>query len=54
MPQGLPPSGPIANMYLLPLDRILSQGAIGYWRYSDDFVAITDDFIDSQKAPGRH
>lgn len=44
LPQGLPPSGPLANIYLLQLDEILGPGAADYWRYSDDFLALTDSF----------
>lgn len=44
LPQGLPPSGPLANIYLLPVDRILTEGAIAYWRYSDDFLALTESY----------
>jgi len=42
-PQGLPPSGPLANVYLLPMDRVLEDGAVAYWRFSDDFLAPSFD-----------
>jgi hypothetical protein len=44
LPQGLPPSGPLGNLYLRDLDRLLSDRAVAYWRYSDDFVAVMEDF----------
>jgi hypothetical protein len=44
LPQGLPPSGPLANIYLLRVDEILGAGAVDFWRYSDDFLALTKNF----------
>lgn len=42
LPQGVPASGALANLYLRALDHRLREKAVSYWRYSDDFVAITD------------
>lgn len=44
LPQELPPSGPLANIYLQRLDEILGAGAVDFWRYSDDFIALTQTF----------
>lgn len=44
LPQGLPPSGPLGNLYLRDLDGHLKDSSTVYWRYSDDFVAVTEGF----------
>ena len=49
LPQGLPPSGPLANIYLLPLDRVLEDEAVAYWRFSDDFLALTENFASARR-----
>src|SRR5450755_2649884 len=49
LPQGLPLSGPLANIYLQQLDRVLRERAMVYWRYSDDFLALTDSFASARQ-----
>ena len=40
LPQGAPLSPLLANLYLHPLDRILTASGIAAVRYADDFVAL--------------
>lgn len=44
LPQGLPPSGPLANCYLLFADEAVNGGEQDYFRYSDDIAIFCSDF----------
>jgi hypothetical protein len=44
LPQGLPPSGPLANLYLRFADEALDRNGTPFVRYSDDFALFCDSF----------
>lgn len=44
LPQGLPPSGPLANVYLRFADEVLERLATPFVRYSDDFALFCESF----------
>ncbi|MBU2667090.1 RNA-directed DNA polymerase [Actinoplanes bogorensis] len=45
LPQGYDVSGILANMYLLPIDALITSRQIRYFRYSDDIYAFGDDWL---------
>ena len=49
LPQGLPPSSPLGNFYLDPLDRALESWGLEYRRYMDDFWVFTRSFEDARR-----
>lgn len=49
LPQGLPPSGPIANAYLRFADQLLDKAGTNYIRYSDDMAIFSDTFSDARR-----
>ncbi len=49
LPQGLPPSGPLGNLYLRPLDETLASLALPYVRWMDDFVVATPSYHDARR-----
>jgi len=53
LPQGLPPSGPLANVYLGFLDKLVESEALPYWRYSDDAVAVAPTFARAREVLDR-
>lgn len=44
IPQGIPLSPILANLYLLPLDHLLEEHHFPYVRYADDTVVFGDDY----------
>jgi hypothetical protein len=44
LPQGLPPSGPLANIYLHFADDLLRRWKVRFVRYSDDFALFFGNF----------
>lgn len=48
IPQGIPLSPVLANLYLLPLDRFLEENHFSYVRYADDAVVFGDDYEELQ------
>ena len=48
LPQGLPPSGPLANCYLLFADEAVSVAEADYFRYSDDIAIFCPDFASAR------
>jgi Reverse transcriptase (RNA-dependent DNA polymerase) len=44
LPQGILPSSPLANFYLLPLDRFFRESGIPFVRYMDDLAARCSSF----------
>jgi hypothetical protein len=49
LPQGLRPSSPLGNLFLLPLDRLLLSQGIEYVRWMDDFVVGTGSFHEARR-----
>jgi hypothetical protein len=49
LPQGVPPSGPLGNLYLRPLDETLASLALPYVRWMDDFVVATPSYHDARR-----
>ncbi|MEV0408519.1 RNA-directed DNA polymerase [Actinoallomurus sp. NPDC050550] len=43
LPQGCDASGILANLYLLPVDRIITRSALQHMRYSDDIFIFGPD-----------
>lgn len=50
LPQGAPIAPLIANLYLHPMDRILSAAEFFHIRYADDFVILCQDREDAKRA----
>jgi hypothetical protein len=48
LPQGLRASSPLGNVFLLPLDRMLSEQGIRYVRWMDDLVIAADSFHEAR------
>jgi hypothetical protein len=48
LPQGLRPSSPLGNVFLLPLDRMLLDQGIRYVRWMDDLVIALDSFHEAR------
>ena len=44
IPQGIPLSPVLANLYLLPLDHLLEEQRLPFVRYADDAVVFGDDY----------
>jgi len=44
LPQGLRPSSPLGNVFLMPIDRLLLDRGVPYVRWMDDFVIATEGF----------
>lgn len=49
LPQGLPPSGPLANAYLLFADQMLERSGVDFIRYSDDVTIFCDTFAEARQ-----
>jgi hypothetical protein len=49
LPQGLRPSAPLGNMFLLPLDQLLLKHDIQYVRWMDDLVIGADGFHEARR-----
>lgn len=50
LPQGIPPSSPLGNFYLAPLDAALVNLGLEYRRYMDDFWVFTSSYEDARRA----
>ncbi len=48
LPQGLRPSSPLGNVFLLPLDRMLLDQGLTHVRWMDDFVISADSFHEAR------
>ncbi len=48
LPQGLRPSSPLGNIFLLPLDRMLLNQGLTHVRWMDDFVIAADSFHEAR------
>lgn len=49
LPQGLPPSSPLANAYLRFADQLLERASVNFIRYSDDIAIFCDTFADARR-----
>jgi hypothetical protein len=49
LPQGLRPSAPLGNLFLLPLDRLLLEQGVNYVRWMDDLVIGTAGFHEARR-----
>ncbi len=49
LPQGVPPSSPLGNFYLAPLDRMLETAGIEHRRYMDDFWVFASSFAEARQ-----
>ena len=49
LPQGLPPSGPLANAYLQFADQVLERVGVDFIRYSDDIAIFCDTFAEARR-----
>jgi hypothetical protein len=50
IPQGVPPSSPLGNVYLAPIDQALDTAGLDFMRYMDDTWIFTPDFADARRA----
>jgi Reverse transcriptase (RNA-dependent DNA polymerase) len=48
LPQGLRPSSPLGNIFLLPLDRMLLDHGLTHVRWMDDFVIAASSFHEAR------
>lgn len=49
LPQGIPPSSPLANFYLSPLDNLLRGEALPFIRYMDDIAIACPTFHEARQ-----
>ncbi len=49
LPQGTPPSQPLGNLYLTPVDRVLLDQGIHYVRWIDDLVIGAQGFHEARR-----
>ncbi len=49
LPQGVPPSSPLGNFYLSPLDRMLEAAKVEHRRYMDDFWVFASSFTEARQ-----
>ena len=49
LPQGLPPSSPLGNVYLLRLDRLLQDEGVDFVRYVDDIVVFAESYSHARR-----
>lgn len=50
LPQGIPASSPLGNLYLAGLDDLLTAGGLRHLRYMDDFWVFTDTYDAAREA----
>jgi hypothetical protein len=50
LPQGVPPSSPLGNFYLAPIDSALEASGLDFVRYMDDLWIFTDDHAGARRA----
>lgn len=49
LPQGVPPSSPLGNFYLVPLDHALGSWGFEHRRYMDDFWVFAPSFEEARR-----
>jgi Reverse transcriptase (RNA-dependent DNA polymerase) len=49
LPQGLPPSSPLGNYYLAPLDSAIASMGVDHRRYMDDFWVFTEPYSEARR-----
>ena len=49
LPQGVPPSSPLANFYLAPLDELLRDRGVVFARYMDDLAVVCSTFHEARQ-----
>ena len=50
IPQGVPQSAPLGNLYLSPIDQALERNGIEFVRYMDDMWLFADNFAGARRA----
>jgi hypothetical protein len=53
LPQGVPPSSTLGNLYLHPVDRALDAWGVEYRRYMDDLWVFTSSFAEARRIQDR-